>query len=117
MTIALASLAGILALGYIPVFLIVLRHLKDRDALERDERARDAAERDTAAVRHLAQVSELLQRIQAPQLAVMQHAAETGGPDDTYPMSDEESAEAQERALALERLEEMERRGLENFVS
>lgn len=113
MTIALIALAAVLALGYVPVLLLVLRHLQARDTLERDERARDARERDTAAVRHAQQVSELLQRIQAPQVAVMQHQVEQAGVDETYPLTDEESAEARlERELAIERIERAEREGI-----
>lgn len=113
MTTALLALNTALAAGYLLAGYLVLRHLQARDRLERDERARDAAERDTAAVRHAQQVEMLLQRIQAPQIAVMQHQVEQAGPDETWPMNDEESVEArQERELALERLEQLEREGI-----
>lgn len=128
MTIALA---GLLALGYLPAFVFVLRHLQARDALERDERARDARERDAVTCRHAQQVEQLvsqitaaqqaradeiaalLQRIQAPEIAVIQHQQDTATPDQSWPLSDEESArEAEARALAIEHIERMEREGV-----
>lgn len=122
MTTVAAGLITVLALGYPAVFWLVLRHLKDRDALERDERARDARERDTIQVRHAQQIADLLQRIQAPELAVIKHQMEGLEPGDTLPLSDRESAEAHqarmtdeeiaEQQLAIERMERLERDGM-----
>lgn len=130
----LCGLIVLLTVGYLVAAYFVLRHLKDRDALERDERARDARERDTAAARHAQQVEHLvtqireaydartdeigmlLQRIQAPQMAVMQHQVEQAGPDENYPLSDEEAAKETERQRAIEVIERMENEGLENLI-
>lgn len=54
----------------------------------------------------------LLQRIQAPELAVIQHQQDTAAPDESYPLTDEESARIQEQQLALERIERLEREGV-----
>jgi hypothetical protein len=61
---------------------------------------------------HREEVQGLLQRIQAPELAVIQHQQDTAGPDESYPLTDEETARIQEQQLALERIERMERDGV-----
>lgn len=128
---ALIGFNVLLALGYIPVFLLVLRHLKDRDALERDERTREARERAMTEARHAAQlehlvsqireaqasradeIQSLLQRIQAPEVAVIQHQQESAGPDNVYPLTEEESAEAHQALnAALAEIERTEREGV-----
>lgn len=61
---------------------------------------------------HRAEVQSLCQRIQAPEFAVVQHQQEHAGPDETQPLTDEEVAELQDRELALERIERMQREGM-----
>jgi hypothetical protein len=75
--------------------------------------------RDRDAERALTQSREdreeresLLQRIQAPDVAVVQYQQDTATPDESYPLSDEETARIQEQQLALERLERLEREGV-----
>ena len=135
----MTGLVAALALGYIPTFVLVLKHLKDRDISERDERAREAKERDTIHNRHAAQlealvthhleqvdglvaqiraahdsrtdeIQTLLQRIQAPEIAVMQRQIETAGPGEAiFPLTDEQSAAQQDPLRAaiteIERIE------------
>lgn len=121
MTILLASLAALLAAGYPLTVLVVLRHLRDRDNADRATRAATQASHE-AMIRGLAdqvreayqsradEVADLLQRIQAPQQAVIDHSVkDQPAPAATYPLSDEESAE---RAEAIRRIEELERQGL-----
>lgn len=69
--------------------------LDRRDKRAALEREADRAERQT-----------LLQRIQAPEAAVMQHASEHAGTDETLPDEDLLDEETRE---GLERLESMER--------
>jgi hypothetical protein len=141
------TLLGVLlaasTLGYTLVFWLVLRHLKDRDRHERDERAREARERDAGQNRHAAQlealvarhleqvdqlvaqiraahdarseeIQTLLQRIQAPEIAIMQHQVETAGPGEAIlPLSDEQAAEReQELRVAIEQIERIENQGV-----
>jgi hypothetical protein len=57
--------------------------------------------------RHAAEIQVLLQRIQAPEVAVAQHASVTSEPDETLPLSDDEMDD--EVREAVERMEAMER--------
>jgi hypothetical protein len=61
---------------------------------------------------HREEVQGLLQRIQAPELAVIQYQQDTASSDESYPLTDEETARIQEEQLALERIERMEREGV-----
>jgi DNA-nicking Smr family endonuclease len=61
---------------------------------------------------HMTERAALLQRIQAPDVAVVQYQQDMATPDESYPLSDEETARIQEQQLALERLERMEREGV-----
>lgn len=61
---------------------------------------------------HRSEVQALCQRIQAPEFAVIQHQQEHAGLDETQPLTDEEVAELQDRELALERIERMQREGM-----
>lgn len=89
MTIALLIAALILAIAG---FLILLDRNASRARLERE------AERTERQV--------LLQRIQAPEAAVYEHAAlDLPADPEPFPMSDEQLAEQEERARVLEFIE------------
>jgi predicted PhzF superfamily epimerase YddE/YHI9 len=62
---------------------------------------------------HRAEVQTLCQRIQAPEIAVMQHQIETAGPPEvTMPLTDAESAERMDPIrAAVEEIERMENEG------
>jgi hypothetical protein len=89
--------------AFVAVVWLLLRHLRGRDAaLERDRDAR----RD--------EIQTLLQRIQAPQQAVLEHAVRHAGPPpDGSPRSERESAEASDEQLRarlmVEEIEALER--------
>lgn len=72
--------------------------LMDRQAKEREE--------------HRLEVQIMCNRLQAPQQAVMQSIVEQAGPDETRPLTDAEAAEEKDRALAIERIEALEREGM-----
>lgn len=63
---------------------------------------------DRSSKRTDAERQTLLQRIQAPEVAVMQHATETAGPDETAPV-DEFELDPEEKE-AIELMEQLERR-------
>lgn len=68
--------------------------------LERSEREREA---------HRHEVAQLLQRIQAPQMAAIEHAqAQVTSDNDGLPPTDEQLAEEQQRAAALRQIDEIE---------
>lgn len=93
-----ALLAALVAVNI--AYLVLLDRNANRRTLEL------AAERDERAV--------LLQRIQAPDAAVVEHAQQRAHPDENpYPLTDEESAEAQEeRARFIREIERMENEGI-----
>lgn len=75
---------------------VEIAHLAERVSQERKE--------------HRAEIQMLCQRIQAPEVAVMQHQIETAGPpEQTYPLNDTEAAKRQEQEV-LARIAEMENR-------
>jgi hypothetical protein len=90
--------------AFVAVVWLLLRHLRGRDAaLERDRRRARADE-----------IQTLLQRIQAPQQAVLEHAVQHAGPPpDGSPRSERESAEASDEQLRarlmVEEIEALER--------
>lgn len=89
--------ALIAALVLVVIALCVLADRKDARACT--EREQDRQERQV-----------LLQRIQAPEVAVAQYAtSEQPSVEDSMPLTDEELQAEQERIEALERLERMER--------
>ena len=62
---------------------------------------------------HRDEVQILLQRIQAPEYAVVEHQQAKADDESPYPLTDEESAEAQdERARMIATLERMENEGI-----
>lgn len=62
---------------------------------------------------HRLEVATLCQRIQAPEYAVVEHQQAQHGDEDPYPLTDRETAEAQEqRAAAIAEIERMEREGI-----
>jgi hypothetical protein len=62
---------------------------------------------------HRQEVQTLLQRIQAPEVAVLQHAQEGTTPEAIWPLSDDESAEAQDDVrTALDRIATLEAEGI-----
>jgi hypothetical protein len=82
---------------------------------------REQAEREAVAHReelvrvftdHRAEVQALCQRLQAPELAVIAHQQEASTPDEEMPLTDDQVAELQDRELALERIERMQREGM-----
>lgn len=88
MTIALTAALVLTVSG----FLVLLDRRDARGKLERDA---DRAERQV-----------LLQRIQAPESATYEHAAQQLVPDlEPFPMSDEQIAEEEERRRVLEFIE------------
>lgn len=115
MTIALIALLAVALIG----FLVVLdrkdqrshAHALERDAAHRLEVA-GLVERLTAqAGAHREEVGTLLQRIQAPDVAVVQHQqAVAGPPQAVWPLTDEESARQQSKVLlsTIRELEEAE---------
>jgi hypothetical protein len=124
-TYILAALVVILTLGYLPAGWLVLRYLRERDQSDRLERAaleatHQSVVRDLLAQaagdrdEHRKQIAGLCQRIQAPEVAVIQHQAETAGPGEAiYPLTDEQSAE-QQNALqaAIAEIERIEAEGV-----
>lgn len=91
--------AGLALAGF-----LVLLDRKDKRTLETLERDREA---------HRAEVQTLLQRIQAPEIAVVEHQQATAVDENPYPLTDEESAEAQdERARVIAEIERMENEGV-----
>jgi type II secretory pathway pseudopilin PulG len=97
---------------FLAVLALVLWHgSRDKaQAAEAAENARQALLSE--AERQRAQVDRLLQRIQAPQQAVMEHAAREYGPaPDGRPLSEEEAAvQSDDRVLAtIADFEQMER--------
>lgn len=89
MLIALLALAALLLTGLVAVNVAYIRHLEAKDR------------------RHDEQVGRLLQRIQAPEMAVMQHAQPFVQPDgDGHALTDEQMAD---RDAALRKVEELER--------
>lgn len=75
---------------------------------DRENRRMIDAMQTAAAAQHK-EVQMLLQRIQAPEAAVIQHQVEANAPGEVhYPLSDEESAREQATAF-LTRVEDMER--------
>lgn len=72
-----------------------------RRANDTVERCFDALERDR--VEHRAEIQTLLQRIQAPEAAVFQHATQTAGAlENVYPLTETEQAHAQDAHLAAQ---------------
>lgn len=61
---------------------------------------------------HREEVQTLCQRIQAPQEAVIQHIQASAGVDESYPLTDAESAEAQERQRVIDEIERRENESL-----
>lgn len=90
--------ALIVALVAINIAYLIVGDRKDKRV--HDDRERERAER-----------ADLLQRIQAPQAAVIAHHQATvpaAADGDGMPMSDEEIAEMQQRAEAISRIEAVE---------
>lgn len=88
-----------LLVALITVILAFVVLLDRKDARAQTERDAERAERQT-----------LLQRIQAPEVAVAQHVtAERPSVEDSMPLTDEEIQEERERLDAIERLETLER--------
>jgi hypothetical protein len=86
---------------------------RDRDARRLHEAtASHARSLHEMSAAHMTERGGLLQRIQAPELAVVQYQQDMATPDESYPLSDEETARIQEQQLALERLERLEREGV-----
>lgn len=90
---------------------LVHAHAEHTKALER---VQDAHRTELLRVfaDHRAEVQALCQRLQAPELAVIAHEQEKAGPDETMPLTDDEIAELQDRELAMERIERMQREGM-----
>lgn len=94
------NLALTVALVAVNIAYIVFLHFSGQRAVS--ERAAEREERQM-----------LLQRIQAPEVAVVQHQQTTLPDENPYPLSDEESAEAQnERQRMIAELERLENAGL-----
>lgn len=92
------TIAALLA-ALVAVNIAYLLLLDRRDTRDRTERDADRAERQT-----------LLQRIQAPQVAVVDHSQGLMTDDPTsLPFSDEELAERQAREAAVAFIEQFER--------
>lgn len=90
---------------------LLLSDRKDKRATEHTQALIDRMrEQDTV---HRTEVQSLLQRIQAPEIAVMQHQMQNLPDENPYPLTDEESAEAQnERQRMIAELERIETAGL-----
>jgi hypothetical protein len=121
MTAALIAALALTVIG----FLILADRQATRDQTERAQCMHDAFHAVTDAHNqhrqdmldmagaHRREVQTLLQRIQAPEHAVVEHAQAHIQDEQPYPLSDEQSVEAQrERELALERMEQFEREGI-----
>lgn len=119
------ALPLILAATQLMTIALVLRHLrgKDRETTAAVERLAALADPQAVAVRLVEtvererearrdEIQTLLQRIQAPERAVIEHG-EKHAPDDgaaTYPLSEEETVQAQDARLqALTAIEQLER--------
>ena len=92
MTLALI----IVALAFVAS--LVLLALTQRQHHQTVGRLVEAAGQDRVA--HRAEVQELLQRIQAPEVAVVQYATGEVPVENRYPLDDEEQAQAQDVGLA-----------------
>lgn len=103
MIIVLAVICGLQLAAAVTVLLLVLRHVAARDQQHAQER------RETLA-QHRAEIADLLQRIQAPEVAVYQHDPAPDPTGQTFPLDDEALAKQQdqERAHALAQVQEME---------
>lgn len=109
--------AGVALAGF-----LVLLDRKDKRAVEAVQVTRLEHERALlvlvdrmrdSEVAHRGEVQTLLQRIQAPEVAVVQHQQESAVDENPYPLTDEESAEAQdERARMIAALEALENEGV-----
>lgn len=86
---------------------VVLWFLNRRDTAHQ---AQIRGERD----QHRQEIADLLQRIQAPELAAYTHAQAADQDPDPYPKSDEETVAAMDEELvaALQRAEQIEREEL-----
>lgn len=80
---------------------------------DRQERARLTNLTDQQATAHRAELQTLLQRIQAPDVAVVQHQQADATDDKSYPLNEQEQAEAQDALrVAVAQIEAMEREGV-----
>lgn len=118
-------IAILLAAGYPIIVVAFLRYLKARDVQDRLERVaansshdvQVAALRDEVRAAYASrsdEIATLLQRIQAPEQAVIQHQVETAGPGEAIlPLSDEEAAEREQQLRdVIERIEAAENEGV-----
>ena len=95
---------GLLAFTIL-AFCVLLDRRDKRTHEERLERGKRADDERTA---HRLEVVALLQRIQAPELAVLEHQQANAQEPDSFPLTDEQLAERQEAAAFIQRLEQFE---------
>ena len=100
------ALIGLTITGFL-VLLDRKDHRFHRLLQEKDERAQER-ERE-----HRAEVAQLLQRIQAPEVAVVEHnQAQQLAPTVLHALTDEQAAEAEERARVIAEMERIENEAL-----